>query len=222
MARAVIHRDVQESTKWNLRVFLRELNVRLKELANAENFNEQLMWDDLRTPANSFNLSGPGSPPTTSTTYGWLEFAGGSTDNTASLQIQMPHDWAEGTPIVPHVHWMRTATGGGGLVKWELDYRHAPIGSTMDASWTTLDNLAQRVVNGTPDNDTAFEHLISSFGEVDTTGWGISDFVVCVLKRNANDTVNDTYGANAALLGFDIHYQRDAKGSVNEFNKDAN
>lgn len=33
----IIHRDVQESTKWNLRVFLRELNVRLRDTATAIN-----------------------------------------------------------------------------------------------------------------------------------------------------------------------------------------
>lgn len=214
----VTHRDVQESTKWNLRVFLRELNVRLRDLAQAVNFNNQLMWTDMRFPAAGLNPPGPTGAPGTNTTYGFPVFDSNNTELVAAF-VQFPHEWAEGTTIVPHVHWCKT-TNAGGTVQWELEWWHVPIGGVI-TSLTTLQTDGS-TVPGTPDNNTQWEHLISSFGDVDTTGWEISDMLICHVKRIGGDATYDTYGADAALLEFDIHYQKDARGSVNPFNKDAN
>lgn len=174
-------------------------------------------WDDMRFPANGLNPPGPTGAPLRNTTYGWQEFSATATNLVVAF-VQFPHAWAEGTVITPHVHWMKT-TNGSGTVQWELEWWHVPIGGVL-TSLSTL-NTDGAVVAGTPDNDTQYEHLISTFGDVDTTGWEISDMLICHIKRIGGDVTYDDYAAPAALLEFDIHYQRDSRGSVNRFNKDA-
>ena len=102
-------------------------------------------------------------------------------------------------------------------VYWQLQYRWAKIGEVMDASWTTIG--ASTVSTGTPDGDTANEHLITPLPTIDGTGAGISDMLICQLSR-VHDNVADTYGADARLFEFDIHYQIDQPGSEQEFTKD--
>ena len=90
----------------------------------------------------------------------------------------------------------------------------------MDASWSSAADIAS-TVGGTPDDDTADRHLISSFGNsaVDMTGSEISDCILFEITRVGGDAL-DTYGADARLLEFDVHYQIDSHGSVGEFDKD--
>jgi hypothetical protein len=60
--------------------------------------------------------------------------------------------------------------------------------------------------------------LISTFGEIDTTGKRISDMLlVRVWRMGAYGT--DTYGADAALAEFDIHVLLDTNGSDLQFEK---
>ena len=80
-----------------------------------------------------------------------------------------------------------------------------------------LDTLTQStVVAGTPDNDTANEHLITAFTDISGAGKQISDMLILRLSRLGSDAA-DTYGADARLLEFDIHYQRFGFGSREEF-----
>lgn len=174
-----------------------------------------LMWDDLRAPASGINPAGTASPPDEDTTNGGLLF-GSVSDEIVAIQIQFPHGWAEGTVIVPHVHWMKT-TSASGTVCWKMEYKWAPIGEVMDAAFTSLSVTS--TVDGTPDTDTANKHLISSFGEVSTTGKQISDMMLIRLSRDVSE---DTYGADARLLEFDIHYQINAFGSEHQWEREDN
>ena len=169
------------------------------------------LWDDLRAPASAINPQGQASDPDFDTTFGGLLFSGSGTE-LVFIQLQFPHTWAEGTYIVPHLHWQKT-TSAAGDVLWRLEYRWAPIGEVMDAAWTTLDAA---LVPGTPDNDTANEHLISSFGRVDAPGKKISDMLIMRLSRVGG---SDTYADDARLLEFDVHYQVNSIGSDAEFVK---
>ena len=85
----------------------------------------------------------------------------------------------------------------------------------MDASWTTLESST--VVGGTPDNDTADQHLITSLGEISGSGKGISDMLIMKLSRLGSDAA-DTYGADCRLLEYDIHVYMN-HGSELEFSK---
>ena len=167
-------------------------------------------YDDLKFPAASANPPGLASDPDFDTTNGGYLFDAGSTE-LLFFAAQMPHAWKEGTGIHPHLHWQKT-TSASGNVYWQLDYKMAPIGEVMDSSFTTLTTTS--VVGSTPDTDTANKHLISSFDEISMTGKGLSDMILIKLSRIGG---SDTYGADARLLEFDIHYEINSFGSAQEF-----
>ena len=169
----------------------------------------QESYEDLRFPATSINPPGAVSDPDWDTTNGGWLFDSGSSEVIFVL-VQLPHSWVEGTPIEPHVHWQKT-TSASGNVLWRLEYKWAPINETMDAVFTTLN--VSSVVDGTPDTNTANKHLISSFGNIDASNKQISDMLVMKLTRIGGD-VSDTYGADARLLEFDIHYKTSLQGSL--------
>ena len=141
-------------------------------------------------------------------------FAAGSSEIIFML-AQLPHCWAPGSDLKPHLHWQKT-TSASGNVLWRFEYKWAPRAAVMDASFTAVD--VSTPVAATPDNDTADEHLISAFGALSATGKEISDMLVIKLSRIGGDAA-DTYGADARLLEFDIHFQIDSFGSNQEFVK---
>lgn len=171
-------------------------------------------WDDMRIAAAGINPPGLVSDPDRDTDTGCWLFSTSATEMLVT-QVQLPHQWKEGSYLVPHVHWQKT-TSASGDVYWQLEYKWAPIGGVMDASWTTL--TVTDTVDGTPDNDTADEHLISSFGELDGTGKEISDMLIFKLSRVGGNAA-DTYGADARLLEYDVHVQKDAPGSIQPFRR---
>lgn len=186
-------------------------------LASRTGFNTGIkarQWDDLRFPASAVNPPGQVSDPDFDTTNGGWLFAAGGTE-VLFLMAQLPHAWAEGTDLKPHVHWQKTTSAGGDVV-WRFSYKWAKKGAVMDASFTDVDVTS--VVSGTPDNDTANEHLITSFGALVATDVEVSDMLVIKLARIGGDGA-DTYGADARLLEFDIHHQIDSFGSNLEFSK---
>jgi len=178
---------------------------------------EAIYWDDLKTPASAINPPGQPSDPglDTTTLPGTLLFDAAGIEVVA-LVVQLPHAYKEGSSLEPHVHWMKT-TSAAGNVKWQMRYKMMKIGEVADAGFTTL--TASDAVSGTVDSNTAGQHLITSFGSISGTGLQISDMLCIELSRLGNDGA-DTYGADARLLEFDIHYQQDEPGSRKEFFKD--
>lgn len=184
--------------------------------ARLRGFNvgaDAVQWDDLRFPATAINPPGLAADPDFDTTNGGWLFAAGSTE-TLFMIAQLPHAWNEGSTLKPHVHWMKT-TSASGNVLWRMTYRWSPTGEVW-GSTTDLD--VTTTVAGTPDTDTANLSLISSFGEIDASDKQISDMLVIQLSRIGGDA-SDTYGADARMLEFDIHYQLDSFGSNQEFTK---
>lgn len=182
-------------------------------LADIVESTQGTRWDDLKFPANATKEI-VGKEPGIEAATGLLLFAASGTE-AVSLLAQMPHAWKEGSVLHPHVHWMKT-TSAAGDVMWELQYKIAPIGEIMDASWTTLTNSSP--VGGTPDTDTADYHMITSFDPIDMTGHTLSTCIIFLLSRLGSDAA-DTYGADARLLEFDVHYELDSNGSREEFIK---
>lgn len=171
-------------------------------------------WDDLRFPASAVNPPGlVADPDFDAVNGGWLFAAAGT--EVLFLMAQLPHAWREGTTLRPHVHWQKT-TSAAGDVYWRLEYKWAPRAAVMDAAFTAMN--ATSPVSGTPDNDTANEHLITAFGDLAATGKAISDMLVMKLSRIGGDAADD-YGDDCRLLEFDIHYVISSPGSVQEFVK---
>lgn len=175
---------------------------------------EQGYWEDLRFPATAMNPSGAPGAMSADADNGWLT-AGATGTSVAYAIVQLPHAWLEGSSLYPHVHWCKTTSASGAVV-WEMAYRWAPIGATMDAAFTAV--TASAVAAGTPDTNTANRHLLTSFGELTAVGRRISDMLIVRISRLGSDGA-DTYGAAAALLEFDIHYRSDRLGSRTELVK---
>lgn len=174
-------------------------------------------WDDLRTPASSINPAGAAAPPSqdTETLPGTLLFSASST-NVVAMVLQMPHHYKEGTELHPHVHWMKTTSASGNVV-WQLRYKVSKIGEVTDAAFTTL--TASTPIAATADQNTAGQHMITAFAPMVIEGLQISDMIICELSR-LGPNGSDTYGADARLLEFDIHYEQDAPGSRIEYRKE--
>jgi hypothetical protein len=173
-------------------------------------------WDDLRFPAQGINLPGQPADPDREVATSLFLFDSNITETIAGV-AQMPHAWKEGSVIAPHVHWQKT-TSAAGNVLWRFEYDN--IVNPGDVSLLTYANVLDIATPaaGTPDNNTAGENLISSFGDVDMTGREISCLILWRLSRIGGDAL-DTYGADARLVEFDIHYQIDSDGSDAEFVK---
>lgn len=62
------------------------------------------------------------------------------------------------------------------------------------------------------------EQLITSFGTISGAGKQISDTLLMKFSRVGGDAA-DTYGADARLLEYDIHYLRYPLSSINEFSR---
>lgn len=166
-------------------------------------------WEDLRTPSSLISIFGFGTDPNRDATYGTLVFDS-STTETVWVIYQLPHSYKDGSTLKPHVHWARTTSASGG-VYWQLEYRWSKIGEVMDGSWTTIGSSTEAVSTG----NTAEQHGITSLGDISGTGAAFSDMLICKLSRVPSNG-GDTYGADARLLEFDIHYQGRTFGTANE------
>jgi len=168
-------------------------------------------WDDLRFPAQGINPPGLVSDPDIDTvTYpGTLLFASNATEMIAGV-AQMPHSWAEGSGIRPHIHWAKTTSASGGVV-WQLAFVVVANGAVIGSysSWVSG-------TNGVPHNDTAHTVAIDSFAEISMTGKIGSCLVLWKIQRD-HDAVGDTYAADARFLEFDFHYRAYGLGSEKEY-----
>ena len=173
-----------------------------------------LIWDryeDLRAPATAINPPGAASDPNRDTGDGTLLFDAGGTELVFVL-MQLPHSYKEGTDVSPHIHWCKTTSAGGNVI-WQMRYRVYRIGEVAEA-WSTLTTASVL----TADADTAELHAMAEWEDVSGTLLGISDTIIFQVQRTGGAGA-DTYGADARLLEFDIHYQADSSGSAAEFTK---
>lgn len=169
-------------------------------------------WDDLRSPATAINPTGPANAAGIDSEDGGLLFDRGTVE-TCSIIQQMPHSWVEGSAIMPHVHWTKTTSAAGAVV-WKLEYQIANAGDVFPGVWTTDTASSPSPVNA--DTNTANQHLITSFKAINMSGYLASCMIKTRISRVANDAA-DTYGADAKLLEFDVHYLVGSLGSGGEF-----
>lgn len=169
-------------------------------------------WDDLRSAATAINPPGAASDPDVDPATGLLLFDAGATE-LVYVAVQLPHGWVEGTTLRPHVHWVKT-TSAAGAVAWRMRYRYANVGAVLSDWSTAVTETAPAVSDG----DTANKHAITTFGDIDIPDGRLSMMLIFEIARVGGD-VADTYGADAALLEFDVHYKKNAPGSVQEFVK---
>lgn len=168
-----------------------------------------LRWEDAKAPFRPKAVTGLFlAAEEVTDNPGWAFTGIGAQAYGGQATFQLPHAYAEGTPIRPHVHWHKS-TSASGTVKWKLQYRWHRI-AEVPTAWTDLETTVQ--VPESPDTDTAEYQMISPFGEIPATDIRVSNLFQARLYRDPSDP-DDTYEADAILLDFDLHVQLDDRGS---------
>lgn len=171
-------------------------------------------WDDIRVPMQNTKINAAKSEPAFED---WLDgihayHFGPANDLDESLHFstQIPHDYAEGTDLRPHLHWCPSTTNTGNVI-WELEYVIANIDETYAAAVTnsTITAAAGGVVN---------HHQLTNFDTITDKNITISAMIMCRLTR-LGDEGGDTFTGDAIPLEFDFHYRRDSNGSYHELYK---
>jgi hypothetical protein len=174
------------------------------QVVNATGVGTDPTWDDIRV--SLITRASGGTNPTFLQIQGTLyayKFSGTAINN-IYFEVQMPHAWAEGTTIYPHVHWASNGTATTN-VTWGLDYEWQNIGGTFTGTSTPI--TADIAASGTEKLQQITNISGTGITESDKK---ISSILMCRLYR-AGDT--DPNNNDCFLLAFDIHYQVNSSGS---------
>lgn len=171
--------------------------------------------DDLRVPLSTARVMGAGSDADfdvfkgTTRTFAFDK----DTDEEVYFEVQMPHGYVLASNFTPHIHWTPSDAGAGN-VRWCLECTWANQTATFaDMSGST------DCVNGAA-GGVAYAHQLTNFTAVNGAALtSMSAMGVCRLYRDANDGVNDTYGADAFGLEIDFHITLDEIGSMSATSK---
>ena len=185
-----------------------------RELKKLKENPNDYPWDDIRVPMQNTRINAAKSEPSFEA---WIDGihayhfdAANDADESLHFSIQIPHDWAEGTNLRPHLHWAPKTTNTGNVV-WEIEYIAAKLDGTFPASATTLEVT-------TAADGTANKHQLVKFGDIDASELKISSMIHFRLTRLGDDG-SDTFTGDAVACEFDAHYQRDSNGSYHELEK---
>ena len=180
-----------------------------RELATRVN---ETTWEDLRFPAQSINPSGAAGAATVDADTATLVFAG-NTDQTCAGVAQMPHRWARGTPIRPHIH-LRFPTSANANTRWKFEYDVASVNGVFTNNLGTFTALTPVTV-ANPQNIKT--HAIAGLGEIDMTGYSESCIILWRITRLASSDDADNDANTCHLLEFDLHYQADKGGTPEDY-----
>jgi len=163
------------------------------------------LYDDLRFPARTVNISGGTAACALIGTWGpngnQLAMAFDDTKLECMYVIaQMPHNYMTNTVLRPHLHLSPNTTSTGDVV-FVLRYTWANIGSIFPTE-VALTNVIT-IASGSQ-----WKHLMPNLGSmVPGAGQGgVSSMLQMRLERIGGDS-RDTFSGDIHLLEFDIHYQ---------------
>lgn len=166
------------------------------------------LWDDLVSVAGAINpLGADGQMAVITDSADYIGCLKATTaGETAVIQFQLPHGYADNTDIHPHIHWVVTGADVTGSTVFEAKFRHCPVVGTC-SSWSafgvgTIDVEPADVANSTG---------LTEWVLADTTyNFDLSSVLLMQFKL-ASTTVTNTITCSA-----DVHYQRAANGSRQE------
>lgn len=186
----------------------------------------EIYWTDLRVATGATTRGGSKIPTWTkfkdngAGSQGvFLEYFSASAEQELFFTCQFGHDYAQGTDIHPHVHWIPNVNGGAGdVVSWGLEYTWQTIG-------VTYGNTA--IISGNEHNPdetlVAGRHYLTELGIIDGSGIdSVSSMIVGRIFRDATGALKtDDYSGTAGLMEIDFHYKVDAPGSETEYIKNS-
>ena len=175
---------------------------------------DETVWDDLRTPISTAKAI-PGKEPKEVAYKGGIvyEFEDGR-DEGCAFNVQLPHDYKEGSDIEFHIH-MLIRTSGAGIgaenVKWDFTHSWSNIGDAQPTETTVPATIDVQ-------NDTEDTHYLKEITATITgTGKKISSMLICSLTRDVS--VANNYTDDVLVMEVDFHYQIDTIGSRQEDSK---
>jgi len=185
----------------------------------AENFRlTNTSWDDLRREASASNIDSNSTRYEFDYDEGVIFF-----DDDARIlneriiyTFQMPHQWEEGSDVMPHFHWWQSSAD---MPNWWMKWRKWNNGEAKPASWTSAIYASHvfTYVSG----DLA---QITKFPIIDMSDITISGFVQVTFGRDTGNvstlfTGADPLTGQAEFVEFDLHTEIDSFGSNDEFTK---
>tara|TARA_Y100000310_G_scaffold303578_1_gene342051 strand:- start:88 stop:714 length:627 start_codon:yes stop_codon:yes gene_type:complete len=125
------------------------------------------------------------------------------------INFHLPHDYAEGTDVHFHAHWIADGTDTN-TVKWQFEYAYAdghgggvfPLGSS-----TTV--TAEEAAAGV-----AYTHMVTETTAQTISGCEPDGIIQCIITRITNGGTNNT--DNIFLKEADVHYQSTGIGTKNK------
>lgn len=169
-------------------------------------------WEDLRFPSQGINPTGAADAAGVDDDTGLLAFSG-TLDNVIAGVAQMPHGWAPGTIVKPHIH-LRFPTSAVANTRWSFGYDIANVGEDFTNASGTYTALATITV-ANPQN--VNEHVIAGFGDLAMAGFRESAIILWKISRLAQSDAADNDTNDCLLAEFDIHFQVQKTGTVAEY-----
>jgi hypothetical protein len=167
---------------------------------------EATAFDDLVVPLVTGKQGVIDKPAWDATNLGYL-FPQNDPTQFLYFNVQLPHRWALGSTIHPHVHWHQALNL---TPVFKIDYKWFNIGDAVPAGWQTyaMDALVKVYSAGNM-------HQIShNAAGIAGDGFGLSSMLQIKLYRD-----DDVYTGNALATSFDIHIEIDSFGSNTEYVK---
>lgn len=136
-----------------------------------------------------------------------------SARNEVWVDFHILHDYAVGTPVYPHIHWMPT-TNNSGTVRWGIEYTVAQ-GHGIDTFPTTTSTV---YIEQTISNANRYKHMIAEVSDanaIPATDLNIDGFIKMRVFRDATHA-NDTYPDTVHAWCVDLHYQTSQLSTKNK------
>lgn len=163
-------------------------------------------WDDLRVPLTQTKQGATAKPDFDQTNVGFLFPQNDATEILYGI-TQLPHLYAEGTTIYPHVHWQQAADQ---TPVFKLDYKWFNPDAAVPADFTTFE-MSDKVFTYTSGN---LHQISRNTSGITGTGMNISSLIIFKLYRQDN-----AYTGDVLTWHMDIHYAKDALGSEGQYQK---
>lgn len=163
-------------------------------------------WKDLLGPYTPRN-SGPTVPALTTVGTSIIRLPLWQLNDLAYYQFHIPHDYALGTDIYFHVHWLPDGVVSN-TVKWQVSYFYArgygyafPLGSPA-----TVVSVEQAPTG-------QYAHMISETAAVTVPNLEPDGYILAELKRVTNGGTDNSN--NIFAWNLDIHYQSIEESTAN-------
>lgn len=173
----------------------------------------QLVWKDLVAPLSTAKPTG-GSMPTWESVGGSAFYAYAFVDNKvneAVVTFHLSHDYALGTDLYPHIHWI-AGDGTVGTVRWVMELAYAKGHSQAPFNLhAPVQVIVEQASDGTPFKHYIAEGLCSNF----TAALEPDGLILMRVYRDATHP-NDTFAGSAYALQADLHHQSNMIGTINK------